>query len=109
MVFPMSRRAVRRPTHHSLSAPSLRTPLFMALALALPIAASAQDSQDPRHDETKDLDRVVVSASPLQRNAEDLIRPVEVLGGEALDNAKANASLTRKYRAPFVVPKESEI
>jgi hypothetical protein len=26
-----------------------------------------------------------------------------------LDNAAANALLTREYRAPFVVPKESEI
>lgn len=103
MVFPLSPRAARRPTPLALRTPALRTPLFLALALTLPVVASAQDGgQDPRHDETKDLDRVVVSASPLQRNAEDLIRPVEVLGGEALDNAKANSLGETVGRLPGV-------
>jgi iron complex outermembrane receptor protein len=98
MAFPQSRRSARRPMPRAL-----RSPLFLALALALPTVAMAQDrSQDPRHDEVKDLDRVVVSASPLQRNAEDLIRPVEVLGGEALDNAKANSLGETVGRLPGV-------
>lgn len=99
MAFPQSLRAVRRPTPRTL-----RTPLFLALAMALPVAAMAQDSgQDPRHDDKmKDLDRVVVNASPLRRDAEDLIRPVEVLGGEALDNAKANSLGETVGRLPGV-------
>jgi iron complex outermembrane recepter protein len=48
---------------------------------------SAQD--DPRHDETKDLDRVIVNASPLRKTAEELSQPVDVLSGEGLDRAKA--------------------
>ncbi len=98
MAFPQSPRAVRRPI-----ARSLRTPLFLALAMALPVGAMAQDGgKDPRHDEMKDLDRVVVNASPLRRDAEDLIRPVEVLGGEALDNAKANSLGETVGRLPGV-------
>jgi iron complex outermembrane receptor protein len=98
MAFPQSRRPARRPMTRAL-----RSPLFLALALALPAVAMAQDrNQDPRHDEVKDLDRVVVSASPLQRNAEDLIRPIEVLGGEALDNAKANSLGETVGRLPGV-------
>jgi iron complex outermembrane receptor protein len=70
-----------------------RTPLFsaVALVLALPFAAHAQDSgaQDPRHDEARDLDRVVVTASPLRKTAEELSQPVEVLAGARLDRAKS--------------------
>ena len=70
---------------------ALRSRLFIALALALPAIASAQDTggNDPRHDEAKDLDRVVVTASPLRQTAEELSQPVEVLSGERLDQAKS--------------------
>ncbi len=71
--------------------PALRSRLFIALALALPVIASAQDisGKDPRHDEAKDLDRVVVTASPLRLTAEELSQPVDVLSGERLDQAKS--------------------
>lgn len=72
----------RRLSHH---------PLFLALAMLLPMLAQAQDSagNDPRHDEAKDLDRIVVTASPLRQTAEELSQPVDVLSGERLDQAKS--------------------
>ncbi len=68
-----------------------RTPLFIALCLAASLAnaAEAPTANDPRHDGAKDLDRVVVTASPLGLTAEELSQPVEVLSGERLDQAKA--------------------
>ena len=81
----------------------------MAVALALPgnaLAASPPDgdadpttgaapapadetAQDDRH--VKDLDSVIVTASPLPDTAENLIRPVEVLAGARLDEARSNS------------------
>ena len=70
---------------------TVRSRLFLALTLALPSLVFAQESpgKDPRHDEAKDLDRVVVTASPLRQTAEELSRPVDVLSGEKLDQAKS--------------------
>ncbi|WP_202842998.1 TonB-dependent receptor [Luteimonas saliphila] len=62
--------------------------LSVALLLALS-ALSAMAQDDPRHVEVKDLDEVVVRATPLPRTAENLTRPVEVLAGTRLDEAKA--------------------
>lgn len=80
--MPLSARLPRCPN---------RRPLFLAVALLLPLFAQAQtpDGKDPRHDEAKDLDRVVVTASPLRQTAEELSQPVEVLSGERLDQAKS--------------------
>ncbi|HEY4559509.1 MAG TPA: TonB-dependent receptor [Lysobacter sp.] len=66
--------------------PSLlsRTALFLAVTAATPALA-----QDAAHDHEHELDRVLVQASPLPTTAEDLTRPVDVLSGEALDEAKA--------------------
>lgn len=62
--------------------------LVSALALALcALPALAQD--DPRHDEIKDLDEVLVRATPLPHTAETLTRPVEVLSGSRLDEVRA--------------------
>nr|WP_243699953.1 TonB-dependent receptor [Lysobacter sp. N42] len=61
-----------------------RTALYLALLAATPAFA-----QDAAHQHEHELDRVVVRASPLPTTAEDLTRPVEVLSGEALDEAKA--------------------
>lgn len=61
-----------------------RTVLYLALLAAAPAFA-----QDAAHDHAHELDRVVVRATPLPTTAEDLTRPVEVLSGEALDEAKA--------------------
>ncbi|MFC3661358.1 TonB-dependent receptor [Luteimonas notoginsengisoli] len=93
-----------------------RLALALAISVALPAAAvaatpppgaapaAAPDSaapsspapdpananvQDDRH--VKDLDSVVVTASPLPDTAENLIRPVEVLAGARLDEAKSNS------------------
>jgi iron complex outermembrane receptor protein len=62
-----------------------RTALYLALLGAAP--AFAQD--DVRHGHEHELDRIVVRATPLPTTAEDLTRPVEVLAGERLDEAKA--------------------
>jgi iron complex outermembrane receptor protein len=78
---------------HTVSSPrrAVHSRLFLALALALPVFASAQETggKDPRHDEAKDLDRVVVTASPLRLSAEELSQPVDVLAGERLDQARS--------------------
>jgi len=81
--------------------------LALAAALALPGAALAapppagsapgpagetsapETAQDDRH--VKDLDGVIVTASPLPDTADNLIRPVEVLAGARLDEAKSNS------------------
>ncbi|WP_149196092.1 TonB-dependent receptor [Luteimonas suaedae] len=74
-------------------------PLALLACLAPPVQA-AQD--DPRHDEVKDLSAIVVRATPLPRTAEDLTRPVEVLAGERLDEAKANSLGETVSRLPGV-------
>ena len=75
--------------------------LATALLLCLPAAkASAQD--DPRHGEVKDLAAVEVRATPLPQTAEDLSRPVEVLSGARLDEAKASSLGETVARLPGV-------
>lgn len=59
----------------------------LALALCTLPAHAAQD--DPRHVEIKDLDEVMVRATPLPQTAESLTRPVEVLAGSRLDEVRA--------------------
>ncbi|MCD7099702.1 TonB-dependent receptor [Stenotrophomonas sp. MMGLT7] len=79
-----------------------RKALTLALAALLaPAAAQAAAEQadtppgDSRHTSTahdrhaKDLDAVIVTASPLRDSATELSRPVEVLSGERLDEARA--------------------
>lgn len=65
-----------------------RSALYLALLAAAP-AAFAQS--DPRHSQPTDLESVIVKATPLARTAEDLARPVEVLAGASLDDAKSNS------------------
>ncbi|QDH69536.1 TonB-dependent receptor [Marilutibacter alkalisoli] len=77
-----------------------RLPLSIALAIALstPLAANAQEMEaaadaaerEHAHDPV-DLQAVKVRATPLAGTAEDLIRPVEVLAGEKLDEAKSHS------------------
>ena len=67
--------------------------LYLAAALSLPVAHAAEPPQtehEHEHDAV-DLDAVVVKANPLAGTAEDLTRPVEVLTGERLDEAKSNS------------------
>lgn len=68
-----------------------RSPLFLALLAAASLANAAEPSttNDPRHDDAKELDTVIVTASPLRQSAEDLSQPIEILSGEALDEAKS--------------------
>lgn len=60
--------------------------LTLALLAALPSAFAQEHDQ---HGHEHELDRVLVRATPLATTAEDLTRPVEVLSGERLDEAKA--------------------
>ena len=77
LVFPLLGHAVEVPADG---------PVDMA-------AADPQDgagkTSDTRHSQATDLRGVTVTASPLRGNIEDLIRPVEILAGSALDAAKA--------------------
>jgi len=57
-------------------------------ALAADPLPAPGDAQDPRHDAPKQLDRVVVTAAPNRATADALVRPVDVLGGERLDEAR---------------------
>ena len=68
-----------------------RHPLACALclAIALPGATMAQQAlQDPHRQDPHQLDSVMVTASPLHQTADALVRPVEVLAGEKLDESK---------------------
>lgn len=71
-----------RPTHLSLA---------LLAALASPLAW-AQDAarQDERHDQPRHFDQVIVTATALPNTVNTLLRPVEVLAGERLDEAKQN-------------------
>ena len=82
-----------------------RLPLTRALCLilALPTAVLAQaPPQDPHRQDVHQLDSVVVTASPLHQTAETLVRPVEVLAGEKLDEAKTNTLGQTLERTPGI-------
>lgn len=74
-----------------------RTTLTLAITLALATvltsaqAATSADTagSDRRHEKTANLDQIVVTASPLRGTAEELSEPVEILGGEQLDETRA--------------------
>ena len=72
----------------------------LALALCSLPALAAQD--DPRHAEIKDLDELVVRASPLPQTAETLTRPVEVLAGSRLDEVRSSTLGETVNRLPGV-------
>lgn len=84
-------------------------PLSVAIVLALASSQAfaqsppgARSGEDPRHDEVKDLSAVVVHATPLPQTAEDLARPVEILAGARLDEAKASSLGETVNRLPGV-------
>ena len=65
-------------------------PLMVAISLALPALAAADErAGDHDHPTPQTLDAVEVTASPLRNAIDDLARPVSVLSGEALDARKA--------------------
>lgn len=70
--------------------PLRRRRLVVALSLAV-AATPALAQNDPRHNEPKDLDAVIVRAVPIARSVDDLVRPVEVLAGERLDEVRATS------------------
>ena len=75
----------------------------LATALLLAMAAAPVAAQDhASHDKVKDLSAVVVHATPLPQTAEDLSRPVEVLAGERLEEAKSNSLGETVNRLPGV-------
>jgi iron complex outermembrane receptor protein len=75
--------------------------LQMPLACAAEAAAQAPTGAEHPHDPT-DLAVVEVHASPLAGTADGLVRPVEVLAGEALDAAKASSLGETVNRLPGV-------
>ena len=64
-------------------------PSLLATALALALASPAAFAETASDAQTKDLEAVVVTASPLKGNAESVATPVDVLYGEDLDKTKA--------------------
>src|SRR5574343_80059 len=59
-----------------------KLPLALAIsALLTPALVLAQNADDHPHPETKELDRVQVTASPLRSAIDDVARPISVLVG----------------------------
>lgn len=96
----------RRPLPVLLAMPAL---LFVPLALAQDVGES--DSPDGTKRAVKTLEKVTVTGVPLGRTADDIVAPVAVLFGEALDVRKANtlgetvssiAGVTTTYFGPGV-------
>ncbi len=77
---------------HAANAPR-RTRLAAALLLALPMSVFAQTAPatgaDPHTSTPKQLDAINISSLPWMQSARDIVRPVEVLSGEKLDDARA--------------------
>lgn len=82
--------------------PARLLPTALASALLLALSGPGFAQEDARHDEIKDLSGVVVRAVPLPQTAEDLSRPVEILSGARLDEAKANSLGETVSRLPGV-------
>lgn len=85
----------------------LATALLLALSTPPAIAQDAGDAAGHAHDHdyehgVTDLDALTVRANPLARTAEDLARPVAVLAGERLDEAKAGSIGETVSRLPGV-------
>ena len=100
--MPSSSRSIRRIP----AIPTAPTRLAAAVLLALSVLpALAEDAarDDPGHAHgVTDLDALTVRANPIARTAEDLTRPVAVLAGERLDEAKAGSIGETVSRLPGV-------
>jgi len=78
-------------------------PLTVAVLLALPGFASAQDPADGHdHPTARTLDTIEVTATPLRNAIDDLARPVEVLTGDELLSRKAGTLGETVERLPGV-------
>ncbi|WP_395792164.1 TonB-dependent receptor domain-containing protein [Aquimonas sp.] len=64
-------------------------PLAATIALLLPGLSPAQSAAPHDTDRAKQLDQLIVTATPLRSNAENIVQPVEILAGEALDDHRA--------------------
>jgi iron complex outermembrane receptor protein len=64
-------------------------PLSLAIGLLMPTLALAQGTAPHDQERAKTLDELVVTASPLRSNSENVVQPVEILAGEALDDRRA--------------------
>lgn len=83
------------PRHHLLT-----RALWLVLAVpAVGFAQSHDQHRSPAHDL---LDKVKVTATPLHQTAEDLVRPVDVLAGERLDEEKAATLGSSLERLPGI-------
>lgn len=77
-----------QPTHTVTSA--LARPALFAMFVVLSGRAVAQDhGEHADRDDAAALDAVVVTASPLRQSPDDVGRPVEVIAGTRLDDARA--------------------
>ena len=88
------------PSPRHLPRPA-RLAAALVLALAALPAAAEEAARDHDHGVT-DLDALTVRANPIARTAEDLTRPVAVLAGERLDEAKAGSIGETVSRLPGV-------
>jgi iron complex outermembrane receptor protein len=66
-----------------------RRPLSLAIALLLPGLALGQEAPPERHERAKELEALIVTASPLRPSSEDVIKPITILSGAELDAKKA--------------------
>lgn len=66
-----------------------RRPLFLATVLLLPGLALGQEAPPEPHERAKELEVLVVTASPLRPSSEDVIKPITILSGAELDAKKA--------------------
>lgn len=87
-------RTLRLSTH--------RLSWAVTLALGLSPTLAAAQSADTRHQDAEELDRVIVTATPLRRTADELSQPVVVLSGEALDAARGSSLGDTVDRLPGV-------
>lgn len=91
-----------RPLERTLRLSTHRLSWAVALALGLSPTLAAAQSADTRHRDAEELDRVIVTATPLRRTAEELSQPVAVLSGEALDTARGSSLGDTVDRLPGV-------
>ncbi|MGY1459237.1 TonB-dependent receptor domain-containing protein [Luteimonas sp. A534] len=100
LTTPPHPRPFLRPT--ALAGAILLTLLAGPAAAQDPAAAPATDPERGHGHGVTDLDALTVRANPIARTAEDLARPVAVLAGERLDEAKASSIGETVARLPGV-------
>ena len=64
-------------------------PLTLVISALLPQLALGQGISAHDEERARTLDQLIVTASPLRSNSENVVQPVEVLAGEALDDRRA--------------------